>query len=662
MEPRTEDTEELPAGTTISGGYVLEGPVARGRTRIVYAARAQDGGLVAVHVLDSGLVDGLGEWLMQSAALRAAQPHTAFPRTLTTGTLDDGRPFEVTELLDGTSMREALDTSPGGIDAPAVLHVVSEVAAALDALHGQRPVVVLRTLSPEHVVVLRDTLEVRVLGLHYADRPQFEGVRPGYRSPEELAGVTSLGARADVFSLATFAYELLTGRVAWPHVPELALDGMRVGIRDRVSVLKPAIPAEADAVFERAWSLSPDARHSSAMSFARALRKAVDPDDTAGSARAVFDDRPTTQVPGLFAKLRASTLLDAGAAAQSIDALLSAQPPSPAPSAAAPIRPQEPARSLRARRTVEEPTTKVETPTVETPTVPLPSAIEVPAGIAETPREKVEAPAPPAPSTPDTDTAPHLAPARDREETQETRLPEASAPPSPPPAELQPVVVEPVDEPTPLEAPTLPPKADVTAAAPLAVPPTHAFVPAPPVAPSAPAPRHEAPRQEPSHPVETLASIEVSLPPEPSPSPPRQPQPAWPAPTPTQAPVRDEPTQMLTIPQPSSAAVASPPHASPWSTSLLVALMFSQALMVVGVAHAIAWALTRQPSPATVVVPGPSPTCAPCAACPQPATNVVEPGAAPADDPPAPRVLRPATRPTGRTQLIRAVPDFGRAR
>ncbi len=161
----------------------------QGRTRVIYAARSGEGELVAVHVLDAGLVDGMGEWFAQAATARGEIQHPVLPRTISVGRLDDGRPFEVTELLDGTSMREALDASPEGLDPLAVVRVVNEVASALDALHARTPPVAHRTLCPEHVIMLRDTHEVRLLGLFNADRPQFEGVRPGYRSPEELAGV-----------------------------------------------------------------------------------------------------------------------------------------------------------------------------------------------------------------------------------------------------------------------------------------------------------------------------------------------------------------------------------------------------------------------------------------------------------------------------------------
>ena len=63
------------------------------------------------------------------------------------------------------------------------------------------------------------------------------------------------------------------------HYGKLKVEAPKKAVEFRVA---------ADAVLERACSLSPDARHSTAGSFARALRTAIDPDDTAGLADRAF--------------------------------------------------------------------------------------------------------------------------------------------------------------------------------------------------------------------------------------------------------------------------------------------------------------------------------------------------------------------------------------
>lgn len=629
----------------------------QGRTRVIYAARSGEGELVAVHVLDAGLVDGMGEWFAQAATARGEIQHPVLPRTISVGRLDDGRPFEVTELLDGTSMREALDASPEGLDPLAVVRVVNEVASALDALHARTPPVAHRTLCPEHVIMLRDTHEVRLLGLFNADRPQFEGVRPGYRSPEELAGVLSLGARADVFSLATLTYELLTGRVAWPHVPELALDSMRVGVRDRVSVLRPALPTALDAVFERAWSLSPDARHSSAGRFARALRAAIDPLDLAASLSSnVFDDRPTAQVPVMSLRVRNNTLLNAGAVAQAIvprsvvgkvkaseaeaEAEVQGRPPPPR-ALRAPLPPGT--RPVRAEES--EAPAKI--------TVPLPEEVlPPPEPSSEGPSEEtpIATSAPVPEPTGPTDVVRTLAQSP-VESTQRNSLPDSPAEELSGASEPRtPVSVsEPPDEPTPRPVRAAPqPEPIAVASAPVVEAPP----PAPPVAAVTPA-----------EPVSPPPAERAGPPPRPVAPPPQSylsPLDAPPlAARPEPRPFLDEPTALIQMP---------PSAATPWTRSpvALAGLFIAHALLIVGVAHAISYALVHRQTPTTQIIPGPSPVCAPCAACPAPPAaqpGSVEQTLSPVRAPVAARAGRPVpTRAPARPQLIRSVPDFGRPR
>jgi hypothetical protein len=662
------DPGDLPAGFALAGGYIIEQPVVQGRTRLIYAARSGDNTLVAVHLLDAGLVDGLGEWFVQAATARAEILHPSLPRTLAVGCLDDGRPYEVTEFLEGTSMREALDASPEGLDPLAVVHVVNEVAAALDALHGRTPPVAHRTLSPEHMVVLRDTHEVRLLGLFFADRPQFEGVRPSYRSPEELAGVLSLGPRADVFSLATVAYELLTGRHAWPHVPELALDSMRVGVRDRVSVLRPTLPAALDLVFERAWSLSPEARQSTAGRFAKAMRAAVDPLDLAASlASNVFDDRPTAQVPVMSQRVRNNTLLNAGAVAQAIvpRAVIGKVRASENDDEgeARPSRPP-PARMLRAP--VPPGTRPVRANDSETPVklaVPRPEDLLPPPGTAdaeaseETPAAVI---APPPEVTGPTDVVALMA-APPGESTQPTSLPDpelvgarepVDAAPSPQVLDALPApapVAAPAPAPAPVAAPTPAPAMAAPAPAPSPTPtpapaPVTSVVTAPePV--SAPATPVEPPRSVPSPPTPSYLS--------PLDSPPLERRP-------------DAYDSRFLLDEPTTVIHTAPPATMPWTRSptALAGLFIAHALLIVGIAHAISYALVQRQTPVTQFIPAPPAVCAPCAACPAPAAVAPE-----AIDPAGNAVRAPArpirptlVRQTGRPQLSLPAPDFVRQR
>lgn len=688
MEADPKDPGDLSAGAELPGAYTIEEPLLQGRTRTIYAARAQDGSRVAVHLLDPGLDDGLGEWFLQGAIGRAEIDIPGLPRTLASGRLDDGRAYEVTELLEGTSMREALDNSPEGLDPLAVVHVVNEVAAVLDALHQRKPPVIHRTLCPEHMVVLRDTHEVRLLGLFYADRPRFESVRPGYRSPEELAGVTSLGPRADVFSLATVAYELLSGRMAWQHVPELALDNMRVGVRDRVSVLRPTLPAALDAVFDRAWSLSPEPRHSSAGSFARALRKAIDPLDLATAmASNVFDDRPTAQVPVMSSRPRNNTLLNAGAVAQAIvPRPLGSAPRAVADEGAGRSSRPPPARMLRAPvPTGVRPVALDREP--EAPRIALPRPEEI-LGPPEEPAPPAEVAPTPEPALPTTETPAAQA---------ALLVPEVTAP-----TDVVGVVAaaEPTSENTPLETALPVPSAPSSVAPPPADPegvaPTTPFeqiaAPAPAAIAAAPMPVadateadapsgyrhgvHDLPPLDEPTPLPNAPSsfLPVPVAPMPAPAPAPSPPPpvvAEPAPMPVPAPapvVVAAPVPMaapatmppappaaeprppaydprLLVDEPTVVLHSQPPAEVPWTRSptALAGLFIAHAILVVGIAHAISYAMVQRQAPVTVLVPAPPAVCAPCAAC--------APSGPSAEPVPAPPVVR--SRAQGRPPIGR---------
>lgn len=699
MEADPKDPGDLSAGAELPGAFTIEAPLLQGRTRVIYSARAQDGTRVAVHLLDPGLDDGLGEWFLQGARGREEVDVQGLPRTMESGRLDDGRAFEVTELLEGTSMREAIDNAPEGLDPLAVVHVVNEVATVLDALHQRKPPIIHRTLCPEHMVVLRDTHEVRLLGLFYADRPQFESVRPGYRSPEELAGVTSLGPRADVFSLASVAYELLTGRMAWRHVPELALDDMRVGVRDRVSVLKPTLPTALDAVFDRAWSLSPEARHSSAGSFARALRKAIDPLDLATAmASNVFDDRPTAQVPVMSLRLRNNTLLNAGAVAQAIVPRAVMSVPRAAVEEGSASRPPPP-RALRGglppgTRPVRDNEPEATTPKIS---VPRPEDVLGPAPTTEEPGPEPTAPlmteettASTALLTPEVTAPTDVVAIVDRAPTDtpiDTALPTPSAPSSvaPPPVEAEtPVAVAQVpDEPTPIASMGVAPEPEATA-------PTQsmeeaAAMPEPaPEAAERPSYRqnfHDLPPLDEPTPLPNAPSsflpvpftpVVPAAPPvaAPEPPPPVVAPPA-PAPPPPPAPVA-APMERAAEPRPAAfdqrmleaepTVVINTPKAEPVpvlrSPVALAGLFIAHALLVVGIAHAVSYALVSRQQPTVVYVPTPAPVCAPCAACPAPVpTPAPTVGAAVAPAAPALRTTRPV-RPPARPQIIQRVPQF----
>jgi hypothetical protein len=127
---------------------------------------------------------------------------------------------------------------------------------------------------PSGHVVLTDLGSRRWLGLPRAE-PEPEAAP--YSAPE-VAGCTSLDARADVFSVAAVMYHALTSRVP----------AFRIQEANPLDAAEPAIPPALSQVFDRALAAEPAVRHDSAEHLGRAIAMAT---------RVVLPDAATLTVP-----------------------------------------------------------------------------------------------------------------------------------------------------------------------------------------------------------------------------------------------------------------------------------------------------------------------------------------------------------------------------
>ncbi|MFO0605310.1 MAG: protein kinase [Polyangiales bacterium] len=709
--PAPEGT--LAPGDALPEGHRVEELLAVGRIGTAYVVRGPDGERRAAHVLHADRVDALREWFVKSAWLRESIDHPHLPRTYAVGTTDEGCPAEVTELLEGETLREALANRSAPIPLGVVARVVRELAAALDHLHGRATPVVHRALTPECVLLTAPDGVVKLLGVGDADRPEADAVRPSYLAPEALAELT-VTPRADVFVLASLAYEMLTGAPAFPGSRDEVLTRQRDATRPSVAAARAEIPAAVDETLHSCWALAADQRPTCAMEFALAFSTALGVDDTSehpvtndteggGASLQVMRRRsallgPTQEVPAPDLGSTRSFL----GPAEKTEVSVSAVPEKPTPPrAAAVLRPvRSTLRDDNPRGLDPAPPKKPDddplarTITGVSPTAPPAASQGAPAPqSAPAPRPSPSPVPPPAEPARPAD-APFANDLRSTLQTQGPLLDDSNEPtprhePAPQPAP-QPVpaakaapqaaprpapqpmqVVTPGPKPSPLPAPQpAPAPATVTAPRPVAgrsdPPPADLFAP-PPHAPEMPA----------TMPIPSPAAASTPAAPTPTapprgPStlpPPSQPQasaapgasassPRAPGPEASELATRKAkrghrgPEEIAFPDEPTSTVPVSPPRPqeSLWRSPIVVASIFlANAILIVGVAHAIALVANREP--AVRVVQGPAPVCAPCApcaACPppppaaMPSTPAVHPAPAPA---PAPRTgLRPVPR------------------
>ncbi|MCB9595673.1 MAG: serine/threonine protein kinase [Sandaracinaceae bacterium] len=199
------------------------------------------------------------------------------------GMLDDGSPYLVLERLDGECCARLLRRI-GPMEPRHVAAIALRAAAILHASHSRG--YVHRDVKPEHIVLAATPdgfLDVRLLDFgvcasdtadedeRKAERGRVYGT-PAYCSPEQARGKPDVDGRADVFSLGTTMFEMMSGRV--PFVGDNVANLLRRIIREdapRIGLLLPELDLRFDTVVTRAMARGPQDRFPSARAMARAM-------------------------------------------------------------------------------------------------------------------------------------------------------------------------------------------------------------------------------------------------------------------------------------------------------------------------------------------------------------------------------------------------------
>jgi eukaryotic-like serine/threonine-protein kinase len=276
----------LRPGTRV-GPYEVLALLGTGGMAEVY--RAKDirlGRDVAIKVMSEALsADGpLLERFEREAKLAGSLNHPNVVALYDVG-LQDGKPYFVTELLEGDSLRGRMARGP--IPLAAALEWAAQIAQGLAAAHARG--IVHRDLKPENVFITHDghvkVIDFGIAKLVEAAREAAPhglmeqtvspsgahtgtGVvlgTPGYMSPEQVRG-DPVDARTDFFSLGAVLYEMLCGRRAFA-AGSVVESGYAI-LHAEPEPLPVTIPAPVAQVVHRCLEKDPGRRFHSARDLA----------------------------------------------------------------------------------------------------------------------------------------------------------------------------------------------------------------------------------------------------------------------------------------------------------------------------------------------------------------------------------------------------------
>jgi serine/threonine protein kinase len=280
------------------GRYEIQRELGRGAMGVVYQAR--DPALkrnVALKTISLAFAvsekdrESFEARFVQEARAAAGLAHPGIVVVYEVGVdLEAGTLYMALEFLRGKTF-EAILSAGQPLEWREVLRAVARVADALDHAHAHG--IVHRDIKPANIMVLASG-EPKIMDFGVAKLEAGELTTggqvfgsPSYMSPEQADGRT-LDGRSDLFSLGAVAYELLTGKKAFPG-PGVPTILRRVSREDPAppSTLVPGLPLAVDALVARALAKNPSARYSSGKALAEDIEDLLadrPPRHLAGSA------------------------------------------------------------------------------------------------------------------------------------------------------------------------------------------------------------------------------------------------------------------------------------------------------------------------------------------------------------------------------------------
>lgn len=265
------------------GRYQVVGEVGRGAMGVVY--QAQDpaiGRVIAIKTINlANLTDSAERARLRDRLFREAQSAgiLSHPNIVTIYDIaeENGMAYIFMEFVNGPPL-ERLLLQPVPLSRDKILTIFRQTAMALDYAH--RKGIVHRDIKPANIMVhddgrakITDFGVAKIVSQQMTQTGAMMGT-PSYMSPEQVQG-QSVDGRADQFSLAVIAYEVLTGEKPFiaDYLPTLLYKIVR---EEPVSPhrLNPTLGPAIEEVLKKALAKDPDQRYANCADFANALEEA----------------------------------------------------------------------------------------------------------------------------------------------------------------------------------------------------------------------------------------------------------------------------------------------------------------------------------------------------------------------------------------------------
>jgi serine/threonine-protein kinase len=192
------------------------------------------------------------------------------------GTLADGRPYFVMELLDGVNLDDALEAR-GALEPEAALAILEPLCNALGAAHELG--IVHRDVKAKNIVLGPDgDRRRRAVLLDFGiakliDQPGTTLTRTGHRvgtpacmAPEQIAG-GEIGPFTDVYALGALAFHMLTGQPPFADLGATVVCNLQLYTRQPLVANLVPVPEAVSAAVAHAMSLEPGDRPARAYAF-----------------------------------------------------------------------------------------------------------------------------------------------------------------------------------------------------------------------------------------------------------------------------------------------------------------------------------------------------------------------------------------------------------